>query len=184
MKSHTLTALSAAIACCASLGIAHAASTMTKEEYSAQKSRVEADYKNERKSCDGQSGNAKDICVEEAKGHQKVAMADLDYKKDPSAGNREKLAEAKADASYNVAKEKCDDLSGNPKDVCMKEAKAGRAKALADAKANKEVSQARNDAANDKRDAEYKVAVEKCDALAGQAKTSCVADAKARYGKI
>jgi hypothetical protein len=58
-----------------------------------------------------------------------------------------------------------------------------RSKALADAKANKEVSTARTDAANDKREADYKVAVEKCDALAGDAKASCVAEAKARYGK-
>jgi hypothetical protein len=183
MKLHTLTALSAAVACCASLSIAHAASTMTKDEYSAQKARVESDYKNERKACDSQSGNAKDICVEEAKGHQKVAMAELDYQRDNTAKNREKVGEARADATYNVAKEKCDDLSGNPKDVCVKEAKSAHTKALADAKANKEVSDARSGAANDKRNAEYKVAAEKCDALAGQAKTDCVAEAKARYGK-
>ena len=35
----------------------------------------------------------------------------------------------------------------------------------------------------DKRDADYKVAVEKCDALAGSAKDACVKDAKVRYGK-
>jgi hypothetical protein len=184
MNHLKLTAISAALACCASLGVAHAASTMTKEEYSAQKSRVEASYKSERKSCDAASGNAKDICVEEAKGHQKVALAELDYQRDPGARQKEKLAEAKADAGYNVAKEKCDDLSGNPKDVCMKEAKATRAKILADAKANREVGAARADAADEKRDAEYKVATEKCDALAGTAKAWWVADAKARYGKL
>jgi hypothetical protein len=181
MKTSKLTAISAALACCASFGIAHAATTMTKEEYSSQKSRVEAEYKDARKACDASSGNAKDICVEQAKGHEKIALADLDYKRDPSGPNREKLAEARADATYNVAKEKCDDLSGNPKDVCMKEAKAARAKTLADARANKEVNAARNDAADEKRKADYKVAVEKCDALAGNEKTSCVADAKARY---
>lgn len=31
--------------------------------------------------------------------------------------------------------------------------------------------------------ADYKVAVEKCDALAGDAKTSCVAAAKTKFGK-
>jgi hypothetical protein len=34
-----------------------------------------------------------------------------------------------------------------------------------------------------KRDANYKVAIEKCDALAGDAKSSCVASAKTTYGK-
>ena len=40
-------------------------------------------------------------------------------------------------------------------------------------------AEARKDAAEDKRDAEYKVAVEKCDSLAGDAKDTCVRDAKA-----
>ena len=183
MKPLRVTALAAALACCTSFGIAHAATTMTKDEYSAQKSRIEADYKNARKSCDSLSGNAKDVCVEQAKGNEKVAKADLEFQHEPTASHKEKAAEARADADYNVAKEKCDDLSGNPKDVCGKQAKAARSKAVADAKANKEVSGARSDAATAKRDADYNVAVEKCDALAGDAKASCVADAKARYGK-
>jgi hypothetical protein len=33
-----------------------------------------------------------------------------------------------------VAKERCDDLSGNVKDVCLEEAKAAQAAAIADAK--------------------------------------------------
>ncbi|MFD2271124.1 hypothetical protein ACFS07_08250 [Undibacterium arcticum] len=37
---------------------------------------------------------------------------------------------------------------------------------------------ARTDARNDKQDANYKVAIEKCDALAGASKDSCVASAK------
>jgi hypothetical protein len=35
---------------------------------------------------------------------------------------------AKADAQYAVAKEKCDDLSGEQKDACVKEAKAAKAR--------------------------------------------------------
>jgi hypothetical protein len=33
-----------------------------------------------------------------------------------------------------VAKERCDDKSGNPKDICVEEAKAAQATAKADAK--------------------------------------------------
>jgi hypothetical protein len=44
-------------------------------------------------------------------------------------------------------------------------------------------AEARKDAAEDKRDADYKVAVEKCDALSGAPKDSCVKDAKVRFGK-
>jgi hypothetical protein len=42
---------------------------------------------------------------------------------------------------------------------------------------------ARKEANQDKSDAEYKVAIEKCDALAGPVKDSCVSAAKAQYGK-
>jgi len=41
----------------------------------------------------------------------------------------------------------------------------------------------KKDAAAEKVDADYKVALEKCDALSGDAKNSCVAAAKTKYGK-
>ena len=90
---------------------------------------------------------------------------------------------AKAESSYAVAKEKCDDMAGNAKDVCVTQAKAVETKALADAKLGKEIGEAKKDAAADKLDADYKVAIEKCDAMAGDAKASCVAAAKANFGK-
>ena len=151
-------------------------------------------YKVDRASCDALSGNAKDICVETAKGKESVAKAEADagYKNTPKA--RESARVARADATYAVAKEKCDDLAGNNKDVCVKEAKAVLVKGKADAKVDRVASdaskqsaektaEARRDASEDKRDAEYKVAAEKCDALAGAAKDGCVRDAKMRYGK-
>jgi len=89
----------------------------------------------------------------------------------------------KADTVYEVAKERCDDKAGNDKDVCVKEAKAVHVKALADAKVVKEVVTAKKDASADKLDADYKVALEKCDALTGDPKASCIAAAKAKFGK-
>ena len=140
------------------------------------------------------SGNAKDICQAEAKGKQKIAKAELDARYKGTAKAREDARVARADAQYEVAKEKCDDLSGNAKDVCVKEAKAAQTRAKADAKADRKVSdarkdsnertaEARRDASETKRDADYRAAAERCDRLAGDAKTACVADAKARFGK-
>jgi hypothetical protein len=65
----------------------------------------------------------------------------------------------------------------------VKEAKAVEVKALADARTTEKVGEAKKDAAEDKRDADYKVAAQKCDALAGNAKDSCIAAAKAQFGK-
>ncbi len=166
----------------------------SKDSYDMSVKSAQEAYKAERDACNALSGNAKDICVETAKGKEAVAKADAEaaYKNTPKA--RESARVARADATYNVAKERCDDMVGNTKDVCVKEAKAMHVKGKADAKVDRvaadtskesaeKTAEARRDATVDKRDAEYKVAVEKCDALAGAPKDSCVRDAKMRFGK-
>jgi hypothetical protein len=159
------------------------AAAMSKADYQSTKTRIHADYTADKAACESQSGNAKDICVEEGKAKEKVALAELEYGYSGKAADHTKVLVAKAESSYAVAKERCDDLAGNPKDVCLKEAKAVEVKALADARLGKAIGEARKDAASDKRDADYKVAIEKCDALAGDAKSSCVASAKSSFGK-
>lgn len=159
------------------------AASMSKEDYRARKAQISDTYKVDKKACGALAGNAKDICQAEAKGKEKVAHAEVEYQYTGKPRDNEKLAKAKADAAYEVAKEKCDDLAGNPKDVCVKQAKANHVSAKADAKTMKTVVTTRNDAADEKRDAQYKVAAEKCDALSGDAKSSCIKSAKARYGK-
>lgn len=158
---------------------------MTKADLKAGKTRIGADYKADKAACSSQTGNAQDICVEEAKAKakEKVALSELEYSYTGKAADRNKVLEAKAESAYAVAKERCDDQAGNAKDVCVKEAKAIEIKALADATLGKEIDEAKKDAATDKRDADYKVAVEKCDALAGDVKSGCVAAAKTRFGQ-
>lgn len=177
-------------------GAASAADThgMSRDQYKAQKDRIEAQYKADRDACKSMKGNAADVCKAEAKGKEKVATADLDADYKNTAKARHDARVAKADADYDIAKEKCDDLSGNRKDVCVKEAKAAHTKAKDEAKvarvdqdashdAAQKRADARRDARNDTRDAQYKVALEKCDALSGSAKGQCVKDAKMHYGK-
>jgi len=155
---------------------------------------AESQYKVEKAACDALSGNAKDICVEDAKGREKIAKAEATANFEGTPKARENARIARADATYEVAKEKCDDLAGNPKDVCVKEAKAVHVKAKADAKVDRvagetrrdsteRVADARREASSDKTEADYKVAIEKCDALAGSTKDACVREAKARYGR-
>lgn len=167
---------------------------MSKANYTQAIKDADAQYKVDKQACSSLSGNAKDICMAEAKGKNSVAKADAEAAYKNTAKARENARVAHAQANYDVAKEKCDDLSGNPKDVCVKEAKAALVKGKADAKVDRVASDtnreaattqqaARKDANADKREAEYKVAVEKCDALAGAAKDACVSSAKAKYGK-
>lgn len=159
------------------------AATLSKNDYSAAKSRISSDYSADKAACSGQTGNAKDVCVQEAKAKEKVARAELEFGYSGKAKDGTRVAVAKAESVYAVAKERCDDQKGSAKDVCRKEAKAVEAKALADAKLSRQVGEARTDAAQTKRDANYKVATEKCEALSGDAKSQCMSTAKSSFGK-
>jgi hypothetical protein len=167
---------------------------ITKDAYDVAIKNADAQAKVDKDACASRTANAKDICLAEANGKEKVAKADAEaaFKNTPKA--REDMRDTRADATYSVAKQKCDALAGNPKDVCVKEADAALVKAKADAKVDRVAADTRQDATTKqadankeantvKRDADYKVAIGKCDALAGTAKDSCVSSAKAQYGK-
>ena len=167
---------------------------ITKDAYDVAIRNADVQGKVDKDACASRTANAKDICLAEANGKEKVAKADAEaaYRNTPKA--REDMRDTRAEATYSVAKEKCDDLSGNTKDVCVKEADAALVKAKADAKVDRVAADARQDSATKqadaakeantvKRDADYKVAIEKCDAFAGSAKDSCVGNAKAQFGK-
>jgi hypothetical protein len=199
MKSTQLSKTIAAMFAAASMGfasvaLAATATTLSSDAYKAEKNRIDAAYKAEIAQCKSLGGNAKDVCEVTAKGHRDVAKAEAEASYKNTAKARYDARVAHVEANYKLAKEKCDDLAGNNKDVCVKEAKAAEVKGKADAKVDKvateqaqestkKVADAKTDAAQDKRDADYKVAIEKCDALAGDAKSRCVSDAKMRFGR-
>ena len=153
-----------------------------KTAYDSAKASAKSTYEAAKAKCDAMSGNAKDICVAEAKAARikTEVNAEAAYKGTPKA--REHAVHEIAEADYQVAKERCDDKTGNDKDVCIKVAKAAMTKAKADAKATRVSTDAKVDASKDKREADYKVAAEKCDAMTGDAKSACVKAAKAKYG--
>jgi hypothetical protein len=167
---------------------------MSKDNYTMAKTNADAQYKVDKDACSSLSANAKDICIAEAKGKDNIAKAEAEAAYQNTPKHRESARVAHVQAAYDIALERCDDLAGNTKDVCVKEAKAGLVKGKADAKVDRVVADTRQDAAmkqtdarkeasEDKRDADYKVAIEKCDALAGAAKDACVGNAKAQFGK-
>jgi len=160
-----------------------AATTEAQTTYDAAKNSAAADYKVANARCDGMAGNPKDICVAEAKAAriQVEANAKAQYKGTVSA--RSSARKDIANANYDVEKAKCENQGGNQKDVCVKQAKATMTAAKADATADKKVIDARTDARDDKKTANYKVAVEKCDALSGTSKDTCIDSAKTKYGQ-
>ena len=181
------------------------AQTMPKDDYQAGKEQIAADSKAARTACTALFGNARDVCEAEASGSGKVAGAELDASYGPTLKSRNDVRVVKAEADHAVARQRCEDLAGNAKDVCIKEATAVETAAKADAKAqlttsnakaaaseksstafskaNAEAATARKEAAKATNDAQYDVAVEKCDVYAGGAKDVCLGRAKARFGK-
>ena len=150
--------------------------------YEGAKASAKSTYEAAKARCDALKANAKDICVAEAKAARTKTEvnAEAAFKGTPKA--REHAVHEAAEADYKVARERCDDRAGNDKDVCVKVAKAALVRAKADAKVTRVANDARIDASKEKREADYSVAAQKCDALTGDAKSACVKDAKAKYG--
>jgi len=127
--------------------VASASASMSKEGYAQAKKDADAQYKIDKERCSSLSGNAKDICMAEAKGKDDIARAEAAAAYENTPKTRENARVAHADASYKVSIEKCDDLAGNQKDVCVKEAKAALVRAKADAKVDRVAMDTRKDAA-------------------------------------
>jgi hypothetical protein len=176
--------IQAALLCMSLLSVfAVQAETISKPDYKAGKTRISEAYKVDKAACRSHSGNAKEVCEEEAKGKEKVARAELEFSYSGEVADSNKVHVVKAKAAYEVAKEKCDDLAGNAKNVCVQEAKAAEQKALADAKMDKDINKAQKTDASEKMEADYKVAHEKCEAHSGETKAKCINEAKGKFGK-
>ncbi len=77
---------------------------ITKEAYDSAVRNAEAQYKTDKDACSSRSGNAKDICLAEANGKEKVAKANAEaaYKATPKA--REDARVARAEATHSPRK--------------------------------------------------------------------------------
>ena len=158
------------------------AQAMSNDDYKSAKVSISADYKAAKAGCTSMNGNAKDICKAEAGAKEKIARAELDAKYKPSMDASYKVSAATAEANYAIAKEKCDDLAGNAKSACRKDAKAAEMSAKSDARMSmKPVGTSDSSSrTSGSRDAGFAMAKEKCDALSGDEKNSCMSDARTR----
>lgn len=205
MKTTTFSLKWVALAAGLAFGAAVSAQSLPKDDYRAGKDRIATESKAAKAACTELFGNARSVCEAEASGAGKVAGAELDASYEPTLKSRNEVRVVKAEADHAVARQRCDDLAGNAKEVCIKEAAALETAAKADAKArlttakakavanersasalrsaNAQAATAREEAATATNDAHYEVAVQKCDVYAGAAKDVCLDRAKARFGK-
>jgi hypothetical protein len=201
MNSSHITAILAVTSLAFSVSVM--AQGMSSREYKTAEKSIAADYLSAKASCDVFADNARDICLAEAKRSERISKAELESNYKPSGKASYKLKLAKGNGDFMVAREKCDDSTGNARDVCVKEAEAVVVSVRADAKAkllttkaNRNADrkssdarvkaeeagiEARHEAVGEKRNANLAVAIEKCDAAAGDAKAVCVDDAKKHF---
>ena len=141
-----------------------------KVAYKAATSKAESDYKTAKAACDAQTGNAKDVCQEQAKVARanSEATAAMQYKNDKKSV--EKAQTNVADANYDLAKAQCAPMTGAEKDSCLTGAKAMHTAAVNDAKAGKQAA----DVAQTGID---------CSTLSGTDKASCETRAKSALAK-
>lgn len=92
------------------------ASKKMQEEY------ADADYKVAMTKCAALTGNDKDVCKKEAKATKVSAVENSKTNKEIT-DRKSDAADAKNNAAYSVAKEKCDAFSGAAKDKCIADAK-------------------------------------------------------------
>jgi osmotically-inducible protein OsmY len=122
------------LALAGALSNAYAADT-DKAAYETAKDKAAADYKAAKAQCKTLKGNAEDICIEEAKVARARAEADaVAQHKTGDVRDLRKAREDVAKAEYDLAKEKCDDQTGNAKKACKLDAKAAKDSAIAEAK--------------------------------------------------
>jgi hypothetical protein len=84
--------------------------------------RAEAAYSVAGSLCNAKAGNAKDVCVKEAKAIEAKALIDAKASQKVREIQLD-AAQEKRDADYKVAAEKCDTLAGDSKDKCIADAK-------------------------------------------------------------
>jgi hypothetical protein len=126
----------------ASRGTSEVASAtgMDKSAYTAEREKVEADFKAAKQKCDPLKGNEQDKCKAEAKYNEQVAKADLENKFKGTPDAAYDAAVKKAKAKHDLDKQKCHDMKGAEQSACKKQASADEKKAIADAKAARSAS--------------------------------------------
>ncbi len=151
--------------------------------YMAGKARISAELEADVHACAVHAGNARDVCLAQANAKKEIARAELKYGSSDKPADANRVLKARAEAAYSVAWQKCHAQAGNTRDLCVTQAKAIETRELAAVKAKQKVVDIDPAAAMERRAADDSVTVEKCDALAGETRSNCIALAKTRLGR-
>jgi len=160
-----------------------AASMQTRGDYAAALDRASDAYKDARAKCEVLAGHDKDMCVVEAQAAEMraKASADADYKGTTKSKTDRRIANTYAD--YMVARVACNVKPGQERKACIKQAHVAQVKLVTEAKADNTAVDAQAGAREETRDAQYKIALAKCEPMSAVAKDTCVVSARSNFGK-
>ena len=119
------------------------AGTMSRDDYRGARARIDAEYRDARAACDRLVDRGREVCRAEAAGKERVARAELEFNRSGDPDDALRLALARADARYDVARERCAARTGTDRSTCESDAKAQHAKAVADARLDRRISDAK-----------------------------------------
>lgn len=121
-----------------SLGLAFSlnalAHVLSRSEYRSIKKKIVLEHRSDKKNCKPLADNTRHICMAEANGKEVIARSELKALRKPSKHSDYDVNITRADAFYAVAIGRCDDHTGNIKEVCISEAKVAKVHAKYDAR--------------------------------------------------
>ncbi len=106
------------------------ADTLTRYEYLQSRNSVIADYDLAEKACDSLTSNANEICMAEANGKKRNALARLYGVYKPSANARYQELTTSANAAYAIALAKCNGIDVKDKSTCWSSAERTKINAI------------------------------------------------------
>lgn len=96
---------------------------MSKAEHTAELKAITARTRQAQMDCRALHDNARDICLLEAQGRERIQRAELDERHEPSDEHRFQVEMAKIESRHAVDRERCDDLSGPARISCAERAR-------------------------------------------------------------
>lgn len=114
-------------------GIASAAPpNMSVANYLERKKQISAEHRTAQAACGADLSSGREICLAEAASKDVVAKADLEVAYRSTPRTRYEASEARADARFWVARERCADAARLNRDACVRDAKTVRLAAQAE----------------------------------------------------
>jgi hypothetical protein len=134
--------LGLSVNCTAQMGAAAAAAPpLSHEGLEAARRSADAQYELDRDGCKMLSDNAREICVVQARGKEKITRAEAEAAHENTPHSRYEARLVHARVAYEVSMERCGDFAGHRKDVCKADANSELIRAKADARQDGQSSQ-------------------------------------------